>query len=149
MIENNNRFKMVASAYLILIKSGKVLLSRRYQTGWQDGSYGLPAGHVEDQETVSMALAREASEEIGIKIDLKNIKYLHTMHRECGGYERIDIFFSAKKWEGEIINNEPEKCDDLSWFPLRKLPNNTIPYIRSAIMSCVKGVNYSEFGWKK
>lgn len=32
---------MIASSYLILIADGKILLSRRYQTGYEDGKYSL------------------------------------------------------------------------------------------------------------
>lgn len=62
--------------------------------------------------------------------------------------ERIDVFFTAEKWEGEIRNLEPEKCDDLSWFDLDNLPENIVPYIRQAL-ECINKKNiYSEFGWE-
>jgi hypothetical protein len=69
------------------------------------------------------------------------------MHR-IGNDERIDIFFTVDKWEGEPKNMEPKKCDDLGWFPLGDLPENTIPYIRQAIESIQKGITYSEHGWR-
>ncbi len=62
--------------------------------------------------------------------------------------ERVAFFFEAKKWEGEPMNKEPEKCDDLKWFPLDDLPQNIIPYIKNAIQHYRKKVNYSEFGWE-
>ena len=40
--------------------------------------------------------------------------------------ERIDTFFVAQKWEGDIENKEPHKCDDLSWHDLNNLPENII-----------------------
>ena len=45
-----------------------VLLSRRYQTGWHDGEYSVPAGHVEAGETVTQAALREAREEVGLEL---------------------------------------------------------------------------------
>ena len=30
----------------MLIRSGKILLSRRFRTGYEDGKYSLPAGHI-------------------------------------------------------------------------------------------------------
>lgn len=37
-----NRFKMIVSSYLILVADGKILLLRRYQTGYENGKYSLP-----------------------------------------------------------------------------------------------------------
>jgi len=56
-------------------------------------------------------------------------------------------FFLAEKWKGEPQNMEAHKCDDLRWFDLDKLPENTIPYIKQAINCFLKGIFYSEYGW--
>jgi hypothetical protein len=50
-------------------------------------------------------------------------------------------------WSGEITNTEPDKCDDLSWFKLDALPENTIPYIRQALEAHKNNIKYTEFGW--
>ena len=47
------RFKMIGSSYLLLIENNKILLSRRFNTGYEDGKYSLPAGHVETGETLT------------------------------------------------------------------------------------------------
>jgi ADP-ribose pyrophosphatase YjhB (NUDIX family) len=137
------------ASYLILIKDDQVLLSRRANTGFWDGSYALPAGHVEVEETYTQNLIREAKEEIGIDLDPQLVQVVHIMHRksDTDGSKRIDTFFKVEKWQGEVENKEPEKCDDLAWFPLNKLPNNIIPYIKLALENMQKGVFYSEFGW--
>ncbi len=36
------------------------------------------------------------------------------MHR-IDGDERVDFFAQVHKWSGEIVNAEPDKCDDLRW----------------------------------
>jgi len=54
------------------------------------------------------------------------------------------FFFKAKEWKGDLINMEPEKCDDLKWFKINELPENTIPYIRSAITFYLNNRIYSE-----
>lgn len=137
------RFKMIASSYLFLIRNGQILLSRRFQTGYEDGKYSVPAGHLEDGETLTQALVREVSEEIGLVLDEGAVRLVHVMHRREEDI-RLDIFFTIDKWSGEPKNMEPEKCDDLSWFQLDRLPKNTIPYIRTAIKAHLDGRIYSE-----
>jgi len=81
-----------------------------------------------------------------------DIKVVHVMHRNSGldqKNERIDVFFSAKKWTGSIENREPHKCDDLSWFKVHELPVNIIPYIRDVLEKIRCKETYSEQGWKK
>lgn len=144
---SKERFKLIPAAYLFLVKDGKILLSRRFQTGYEDGNYSVPAGHVDGGEAAREALVREAREEIGIVIVPEQLRHVHTMHRFCGDHERVDLFFSADEWRGEVGNLEPDKCDDLQWFPLHQLPENTIPCVRQAIECYDRGIGYSEFGW--
>ncbi|KKR37044.1 MAG: hypothetical protein UW46_C0001G0002 [Candidatus Yanofskybacteria bacterium GW2011_GWF1_44_227] len=109
----------------------------------------MVAGHADGNETMREAIAREAKEEAGIDIDSKNLKHLLTMHRWCDDHERIGFYFTTQIWNGEIKNSEPNKCDDLSWFPTDRLPENTSPYIRVAIDCYIKGETYCEFGWNR
>ena len=41
------RNKIAITALLLLTKDDKILLTRRYNTGYEDGKYSLPGGHVE------------------------------------------------------------------------------------------------------
>lgn len=142
----SERFKMIASVYLLFARDGKILLSRRFNTGYEDGKYGLVAGHVEDNESITSAAIREAKEEAGVDIKPEDLKVVTTMHRRQNDI-RTDFFFEVKKWEGDIQNMEPDRCDDLSWFSLDDLPSNTIPYIKQAIECYKNRVIYSEWGW--
>jgi mutator protein MutT len=146
-----DRPKVIPTTYLVLIKENKIFLSRRYNTGFQDGYYSFPAGHLkDDEETLSQAMVREAREEIGIEIDSEDLELVHVMHRKQKvptNERRINLFFTAKKWKGEPKIMEPNKCDDLQWFKLDKLPDNTIPYIKQAINCIKENVAYSEYGF--
>ena len=137
------RLTLKVAVYLLLIKANKVTLFRRSNTGWNDGNYSLPAGHLDPHETVTQAIQRESLEEVGVKLNTEDIKLVHTMHRMVSSY--IDLFFVAQKWEGELINNEPNKCDDLKWFDLNNLPENMVLSVRSAIENYKKGEIFSDF----
>ena len=138
------RFKIVPSVYLILMKDNKILLSRRYNTGYFDDHYSFPAGHLDGGETLKQAMIREASEEIGIPLGSDDLELVHTMNRKMENNERVDFFFVAKQWRGEPKIMETDKCDDLDWFELNKLPENIIPYIKQAIDSFLNNIIYSE-----
>lgn len=139
---------MIASGYLMLIRGQKILLSRRAHTGYEDGKYSLPAGHIEEGETLTDGTCREIKEEIGISLKPKDLQLVHVMHRKHIDI-RMDFFFTTKKKGLKPKNHEPGKSDDLRWFPLNKLPSNTIPYIRAAVTSYQKKIFNSEFGWEK
>ncbi|MDD2913511.1 MAG: NUDIX domain-containing protein [Candidatus Paceibacterota bacterium] len=148
-MEKKERFKLIPEVYLIFVRNNKILLSRRFQTGYEDGNYSMIAGHADGNETMREALAREAEEEGGIKIDPAELRHVLTMHRYCKDHERIGFYFTVDKFNGEIKNKEPNKCDDLSWFPLSRIPKNTIPYIRFAIDCYSTEQRYCEFGWDR
>lgn len=142
------KFMLRCAVYLALIKDGKILLLRRLNTGYWDGNYSMIAGHLDGNETIAHATAREAKEEAGIDIREKDLKILHMMHRICPDIEYIDYYLKAEKWTGEVRNMEPHKCDDLNWFPLDALPETTIPYIRVALENIRAGTNFSEYKGK-
>ena len=147
-MSRKDRFKLIPAVYLLLRDKDRVLLLHRANTGYQDGTYSLIAGHLDGDELGAGGVIREAKEEAGITVLAKNLKLVHTAHRlgrNQAGQERIDLFFEATKWEGEIINNEPEKCDDLSWFDVSNLPHQMLPFIRLVIKDIENGINYSEY----
>ena len=142
----NDRFLVPLAVHLFLIDQERILLLRRYNTGYEDGNYSLIAGHVDGKETVIQAIMREAKEEAGIVISEKDIEISQVMQRKSDD-ERIDYFLTCKKWEGEIKIMEPNKCDRLEWFPINSLPNNTIPYIQESVSKYLDGEKFTILGF--
>ncbi|WP_206370581.1 NUDIX hydrolase [Solimonas marina] len=131
---------------MLLFRNDEVLLLLRQNTGYEDGRYSVVAGHVEPGETALDGMRREAEEEAGLILTREQLRLCHVIHRRTDA-ERISLFFTADDWRGEPRNNEPQKCGDLSWFPLDALPHNMIPYVRQAIQETLRGTVYSEHGW--
>ncbi len=113
---------------VILKQKDQVLLLGRQNTGYEDGKYGLPAGHIEFGETVKSAAVREAAEEVGATIDPDHLAIVGTMHR-LQTVTYVDFFLTCSTWTGEIENKEPEKCDGLLWANVNDLPHNMVHYV--------------------
>lgn len=145
-----DRFRLVAAVHLFLVRDGRVLLLRRCNTAYEDGNRSVPAGHLDGDEQI-VAAAREAREEVGIAIEPREPRVVGVMHRrgERGRIDdgRIDLFFEATRWEGEVENREPEKCDGLLWAEPGRLPANVVPYARRAVENWRRGVWFDGFGW--
>lgn len=143
---NRQRTTFPVAVFACFLRDDKVLLMRRFNTGYEDGNYSLPAGHVDGEEPLTAALVREIREETGVEVQAADLKFCLLMHR-LAEEERIDAFFIVKHWLGDPIIGEPHKCDHMDWFPLDQLPHNVIPYILEAITKILRNESYSEFGW--
>lgn len=134
------------NAYLILKHDNKILFHLRKNTSYCDGMWSLVAGHVEDGESATAAMIREAREEIGIELSFSQIKVVHVMHRQTNRFN-VDIFFDCSSWQGAIQNCEPEKCEKLDFFSLDALPSNIVDYNATVLRAILNGEFYSEQGW--
>lgn len=150
-----DRHKLIPAAYVIFRDNDKILLIRRANTGYHDGEYSLPAGHVggtdeRGNEPAIMAACREAKEEVGVIVSPQGLRLVHTMHRKSTDpepHERIDLYFEASKWHGKLRNAEPNKCDKLRWVLMNDLPRNMVPEVRQALSMVAKHDPYSEFNF--
>jgi 8-oxo-dGTP diphosphatase len=138
--------KFPVTVHMFFLRAKEILLIRRYQTGYMDGHYSVPAGHLDGKEPLRLAAVREAREEVGVELDPADIRFAGVFHRSEGD-ERVDFFVHVLRWKGEPVNAEPGKCDEIRWTDVDGLPENTIPYIRRAIENFQAGVMFEEFGW--
>lgn len=157
----HGRFVVVPAAYVFLLRetrdSTEVLLQLRQHTGYMDGHWAAAAaGHVERGETAYDAARREAIEEIAVH-DLE-LEFVTAMHRSRGADpidERIDFFFSARRWSGEPRIVEPEKCAELRWCRLDALPEPVVPHERVVLDAMAAGTDapglggYSSYGFEE
>ena len=145
-MNNKERYKMPVSVQILLFnENGEVLLLKRKKTGFGDSKYGFIGGHVEKGENVKKAIIREVKEQIGVEIAENDLKFRNIMNRKVNqDVEYIDFIFIAKKWKGNIRNMEPEKCSELKWCSLNKLPNNILDFEKYIIDN---NKVYLDFGW--
>lgn len=139
----------VPSCYVILRRQNQALFVLRSNTGFMDGMYATPSGHVEDMESFKQAAVRETMEEVGVVVKEEDLSHVHTMHRRAheGDHIRIDVFFETKAWEGEPRNAEPDKHSRIEWLDLGSLPENITDYQAHALKEIKEGHTYSEYGW--
>jgi 8-oxo-dGTP pyrophosphatase MutT (NUDIX family) len=93
---------LVVDLHLILRQGVRILLGLRQNTGFSDGMYHLPAGHLEDGETISAGAIREAKEELGIDLHPADLHLVHVMHQRSG---RLSLF--SKSGSGRAIWSMP------------------------------------------
>lgn len=141
------RYESKVAVFLILMRkvNGKIeiLLQRRCNTGYMDGKYDMAcSGHLEKGESLSMALVREAKEEIDLDIKEENLKLVSVIHPYKEDY--INVFFITEKYEGTPKIMEHNKCDDLRWFDLDDLPENITIRNKNVIKNIQKGIIYDD-----
>jgi 8-oxo-dGTP pyrophosphatase MutT (NUDIX family) len=135
--------------HVLCEREGRVLLLRRAGTGFFDGLYSLPGGHVEQGESILQAAARELEEETGLQIAPDDLGWLGIIHRRSDT-NRIDFFLRALRWQGEPVLCEPDKCSELGWFACNDLPENVVSYVKVALEAreCAgEGGWMRELGW--
>lgn len=136
--------KLVTDLMLTREKEGKkeVLLSLRKNTGYRDGEYELPGGHVDQGEDLMHAMVREAKEELLIDIKEEDLKIVHILHHYKG--DRINFILTTDTYEGTPSIGEPDKCEKLEWFDVNNLPDNIMGKVKKSIEEINEGVFYSK-----
>ena len=124
----SQKHQVHVASYVIFRRDDKILLMRRANTGYEDGKYSLPSGHIEAGEFPDAAAIREAQEEVGVKI--QDLRFKQVLYSDDN---YVCFFFETTKWDGEIRNCEEDKCDDLQWFRLEILPENLTPEVKIAL----------------
>jgi 8-oxo-dGTP diphosphatase len=130
------------------LRSNSVLLLRRADTGFEDGNYGPVGGHLDGGESIKQAAIRECREEIGVEIDQADLEVVGVTHYDSPTGKGIDFFLSTRQRTGGPYPRA--ECDDLQWYPLNALLENTIPFVRRAIeLHLRSGLWFDEIGWKQ
>lgn len=141
-VHGRQHFQLIVDVHLLLLSNDQVLLGRRSNTGYGDGAYEPPSGHLDDKETVVESAVRVAAE-AGIALDPARVSLAHVMH-DVSGAGRIAFFLTADSWDGPIAD-AADGYSDLAWFPLDLLPANMMDRARVAIRDFAAGARFSTY----
>ena len=107
-------------------------------------------GHVENMESMKMAMQREAKEELCIDIAIEDLEFVSLIHK-INGIDTIyyNGYFKTQKWKGNPKIGEPNKDEEIKWFDIHNLPENLIDDRKYAMRNYIQKIPYSEFGWNE
>lgn len=114
----------IAVGAMIFNSKGELFLSKRSKKATNEkGCWEIPGGKVNFGETLQRAIRREMKEEYGIDLALKHQlpAQNHILSKE-GQHWVPSCFICKVKGNKEPKLLEPDKCDAIGWFSLKKLP---------------------------
>ena len=145
----SERFLVHAAAHALLVKEGKILMLRRFGTGWMDGLLTPPTGHIDRGEPGAICAVRELREEAGLEASADDVAHAITVHRrDEDGIVYYDSYFIVRSWKGEPKVCEPNKADAVIWLSYDELGNEVVPTVLRAIKAYQAGQHYLEDGWE-
>ncbi len=110
---------------ILVDPGGKIFLSRRGQNSKNErGLWEFPGGAVEFGERMADALKREMAEEYGIEIEVGALLDVVDHILPAEGQHWISPTFICQITKGEPRIIEPEKCSEIGWFEVDKIPEN-------------------------
>ena len=112
----------VVVAAAVVIREGRVLLTRRAEGQHLAGMWEFPGGKLEEGESPEEALARECREECGIDVDVGEI--LDVTHHRFPEKDVLLLFYRCALRGGEVRHLE---VADHAWVAPAELDRYPLP----------------------
>lgn len=135
--------------HVMLQRSGaqgdQLFLLRRAGTGFMDGYYVLPGGHVQAGESLTQAAARECEEETGVRP--ASLRAVCVLPYRSGRHQGINVVFEGGDLPGDPGLGEPAHCDRAAWFDRSALPHPVAPWLPEVLEMSARGDWFRELYW--
>jgi len=122
-------------ASLVIVENGNILLKESERS---PGTWGLPGGLVEDNESVAQAAIREAQEETGLKVRLERLIGVYSRPHASGGGIHIVVF--AAQAVGGALQPDPGEVLEARYFEPEALSDSLPRAMRLQIEAALAGV---------
>ena len=109
----------VAVDCAVINKKNEVLLIKKTHNIFKD-QWALPGGHVDYGETVEKAVAREAKEEVGLKIVKPQLFGVYSDPKRDPRYHIISLVYIARKFTGKVRGDY--ESSDQKFFKFNQIP---------------------------
>lgn len=133
-LKKENKQPIIAEVLFYCPEDNSVFLTKRSSTVDSPNVWGVPGGHVEDNESVEEGAIRECQEEVGgLPPDSKliNIKNFNVDDKNITLYIMSVPLISKLNWKPSLN----EESSDYGWFKTSSLPGNIFPSVKSIIDS--------------
>lgn len=124
---------------MILNNQGEVLLGKRNDDAQKassdlhgEGTWTMPGGKLEFHDTLIDGAIREVEEEIGVRLDKKELEVLNIQDNIVPDNHYVTVGFICRNFTEEPKVMEPEEITEWKWYNLNNLPERI--YSPSAIM---------------
>ncbi len=119
---------------LLVDEVGRVLLTLRKLPPEAD-CWSILGGKLDFLEALEECAIREAHEEAGVEIVIERLLCVTDHRLPSEGQHWVSPAFLGRIVSGEARNCEPNKTQQVAWFPLDQLPPNLTMTARNALQA--------------
>ncbi len=138
--------KLVFVAAVALINdTEEILLAQRPEGKAMAGLWEFPGGKVEAGESPEDALRRELREELGIEVNIAQLKpltFASHSYEATSAHPAFHLFmplYSCRQWEGEVVAHEHQA---LEWVSKARLPGYPMPEADLPLVAFIQSARF-------
>lgn len=137
----------IPAAVALVVQGRKILLARRAAAPYK-GTWDLPGGFLEGDETPDAALRREVEEELGVEIS--SARFLGFFHETYGprGFPILVVVYRVRLAGAPRV--PASDVSEFRWFDRKRLPFREIkfPSVREALRRFVPQTGSTQQRWE-